>query len=561
MKGTVDNLSIKQRLRLGFGFILFILAFISIVGSLGLFSLNNSLRKYVNQISKADTAIRTCRVDVNIAARTIREMALSPNSLRYAEYRDRVTEVLNDVDGHLVTLKEADIIPTKMYDKYVREVDAWSKIGWEIMDKVANGKKYEAVEQTFAECVPALEALIETSKELNTVTAEAMEETEGYTQIVYYLCLGNNFVLLIISIVLGVKISQRIVKDVTIPLVEIETAAQELGDGNLHTQLTYEAKDEMGHVANSLRTAFKELQSYVDDITRAMAEFAKGNFDCRPEAEWKGDFAAICDSFWQFQESMARTITSMQNVAEQVENSANQVADSATGLAQGATDQAAIIEELAATIETVSSQVSENADHAESISKEVGNVGIEIISSNEKMQEMVQSMQEIDDSSKKISNIIATINDIADQTNLLALNASIEAARAGEAGRGFAVVADQVSILAAQSADAAKESTALIESSVAAVAKGIVIADETAKQLENVVNMSNTITEEVGNVAKVLGEQAHSFSQINTGMDHISDVVQTNSATSEECAAASQEMSSQATTLENIIKTFKVGKY
>ncbi len=558
MRGTINNLSIRQKLRLGFGFLLCSLAFISVVGSLGIFSLNRNIRKYVDEISKADTAMRTCRLDVNTAARLVREMALSSESSQYGEYQTRVEEKIRDVDVYLGILKGTGVIQTELYEEYAREIRDWEEISRSIMENIQNGKKYVALEQIFAECVPSLNRLIKIGDEINAITSQEMSKTENFSRIIYYVCLINNSVLLIISIVLGVKTSKRIVKDVTLPLGEIEQTAKELGAGNLHAGLTYESKDEMGHLADSLRISFIELQSYVEDITKAMAEFAKGNFDYKPSAEWKGDFEAISDSFWKFEESIARMVSSMQHVAEQVEYSASQVADSATSLAQGATDQAAIIEELAATIETVSGQVSNNAHTASEISKEVADVGAEIISSNEKMQEMVGSMQEIDEASKKISNIIATINDIASQTNLLALNASIEAARAGEAGRGFAVVADQVSVLAAQSADAAKESTALIESSVAAVAKGIVIADETAKQLENVVVKSNTITDEVKDVARVLGQQAESFTEINAGVEHISDVIQANSAVSQECAASSEEMSGQATNLENLIKEFRV---
>ena len=177
------------------------------------------------------------------------------------------------------------------------------------------------------------------------------------------------------------------------------------------------------------------------------------------------------------------------------------------------------------------------------------------------MQEMLQSMEEIGESSKKISQIIDTINSIASQTNLLALNASIEAARAGEAGRGFAVVADQVSLLAAQSAQAAKESNFLIDSSLAAVEKGVSIANETANQLEKVVADSKEIQKSIDGAARALKEQAESFAQIISGVEHINDVVQTNSATSEECAASSQEMSSQAEELDKLIRSIKVGKF
>lgn len=230
-------------------------------------------------------------------------------------------------------------------------------------------------------------------------------------------------------------------------------------------------------------------------------------------------------------------------------------------LAQGATDQTAITEEVSATLTGVSDRVAQNAENAKDVSLQVEELGAEIINSNGKMQEMVDSMGEINASSREISKIIATINDIASQTNLLALNASIEAARAGEAGKGFAVVADQVSVLAAQSSEAAKESTVLIETSVKAVKKGMVIADETAQQLESVVTGSKTITVEVNGIAEALEDQITAIGQVRGGVERINDVVQTNSATSEECAAASQEMSSQAEHLEGLIRKFKVATF
>ena len=192
------------------------------------------------------------------------------------------------------------------------------------------------------------------------------------------------------------------------------------------------------------------------------------------------------------------------------------------------------------------------------MSIKVNNFGTEILKSNKNMQEMQIAMTEISESSQKISQIIDTINDIAAQTNLLALNASIEAARAGEAGRGFAVVADQVSILAAQSANAAKESNGLIASSLEAVEKGIIIANDTAKQLEDVVAESKEITKNIEQSAEILKAQSASFDQISNGVDHINEVVQTNSATSEECAAASQELSSQSDMLDSEIRNFRI---
>ena len=359
------------------------------------------------------------------------------------------------------------------------------------------------------------------------------------------------------SKMLGANIVQAIIE----PLIAIEKVTKEIAAGNLHCEIDYHAKDKIGELAHDLRKSVSILASYVDDISNSMDEFSKGNFEVKPQVEWKGDFKGIRDSFIAFEESMSSTVKGIQQVADEVANGSEQVSESSMGLAQSSTEQAAVTEELTATITSISEQVAQNARNAEEISDKVKNLGGEIVIGNEKMQEMVQSMNEISDASKEIGKIIATINDISAQTNLLALNASIEAARAGEAGKGFAVVADQVSVLAAQSSEAAKESSQLVETSVKAVEKGIVIVDDTAEQLENVVSGSNLITSEVNEVAQALSAQNDSFEQINEGVEQINNNVQNNSATAQECAAASQQMRSQAANLDGLIRKFKVAKF
>lgn len=557
----LDRMNIGKKLNFGYAVVIGLMIVSGLVSIIGLGSLYGNFNSYVNGSQAADTAVKNCRININIAARNLREMALNEDVGTYEEYKATVVEKLETVGEDLKVIKDTGLIDEALYEQYATALSDWGNIGYEVIELIEAGDVEKAKEEIFSDCVPALNNLVELSTQIDEITDNLKQQSIRESQVVLGTGIAGIIIFIAVAAVMAVIIGRRIIQSITEPLHEIEIVAGELTAGNLHSKLDYHSEDEIGKLAHSLRKSIRILGSYVDDISRAMKEFSNGNFDVQPEVEWKGDFVGILDSFMDFERSMSDTVKGIQRVADDVTNGAGQVAESSMDLAQGATDQAGVTEELSATLATISEQVSLNAVHAKDISKEVENVGTEIIYSNGKMKEMVESMSEINESSREISKIIATINDIASQTNLLALNASIEAARAGEAGKGFAVVADQVSVLASQSAEAAKESTMLIESSVHAVEKGMVIADETARQLENVVAGSKMITEKVNEIAVDLEEQTKSIEQINEGVGHINDVVQTNSATSEECAAASQEMSGQATTLEGLIRRFKVAKF
>lgn len=364
----------------------------------------------------------------------------------------------------------------------------------------------------------------------------------------------------VISLITALFMARRLTKSIVVPLGEIEKATKEISEGNLHTVITYESKDEIGQVAHGLRSSIKKIAGYIDDIDNVMESMANGNFNIEFANEFIGDFKNIEKSLNSFTIKISHSFEGIADSVRQVSGGSEQIAESAQCLADGSASQAGIVREISQTVTDITSHISENAQNAAEINQEVEDVARKISYGNEKMQEMVGAMDSIKKTSQEISNIIETINDIASQTNLLALNASIEAARAGEAGRGFAVVANQVSLLAGQSTEAATSSSKLVEASLKAVEEGAVVADDAAKELRIVVEGTGSIKKKIGNIASASSDQAESIRQIDNGIGQIAQVVERNAATAEENSAASEELTSQAQTLKNLINQFQLKK-
>ena len=559
-KKKLENMHLRERINYGYTKVIMMMLILGLFSIVVIGVLFANMVHYVKNVAAADEAVKICRINVNASARNIREMALNDDTSSYDGYEQTVKKMLTEVDSELKILKKTGTISKENYEEYAAALSDWGNIGYSIIDEIKNGDREKAVDDILNDCTPALNKLVDIATKLDEETDQMSNQSSRTTfifAIAGFVCI---FVCLGFAWTLTKKTGKKVLETILEPLHAVEVVAKELAEGNLHSTLEYHSEDEIGSLAHRMRKSIRILGSYVDDIGRAMKEFSEGNFDVKPEVEWKGDFVGILDSFMLFEKSMAETIKGIQTVSNEVSSAAGQVASSSNDLAEGATNQAAVVEELTATVEGVSEQVEKNAKSAKEISNRVDELGDAISESNGKMKEMVDSMHEINDASQEIDKIIATINEIASQTNLLALNASIEAARAGEAGKGFAVVANQVNLLADQSAHAAKESAELIETSVKAVEKGMVIAGQTATQLEDVAESSKVITGEVTNIAETLETQTVEIQQINQGIEQINDVVQSNAATSEECAAASQEMSSQAESLRETIRKFKVAE-
>lgn len=349
-----------------------------------------------------------------------------------------------------------------------------------------------------------------------------------------------------------------ILGEIAKPLEEVSEVMNEISNGNLNIVVKGSYKgsfDELKQAVNNMGSRFKKIIAEISTVT---GEIGNGNLNLENVSAYGGDFNDISNALNTIISTLNDLLGDINNAAEQVNVGANQVSYGSQALAQGSTEQASSIQELTASISEIAEQTKNNAVDA----NKARELSTDVISNAEKgnaqMTEMQRSMVEINQSSEAISKIIKVIDDIAFQTNILALNAAVEAARAGQHGKGFAVVAEEVRSLAARSADAAKETTGLIEGSINKVKEGTRIADNTAEALDDIVSGIDKVTSLISNIAVASNEQATGIAQINTGVEQVAEVVHQNSATAEESAASSEELSSQAVLLKEMIGQFEL---
>jgi methyl-accepting chemotaxis protein len=311
-------------------------------------------------------------------------------------------------------------------------------------------------------------------------------------------------------------------------------------------------------IIDGFNRSIEVMVESVNETSSVMKELAAGNLDTSMEGDYKGDFARLQDDINMTVRSINEVLNEINEASDQVSIGSKQVSDGSQALSQGATEQASSVEQLTASVTEVAAKTKENAANANEANDLTSSVKGSAELGNRHMTEMLQAMVEINDSSNNISKIIKVIDDIAFQTNILALNAAVEAARAGQHGKGFAVVAEEVRNLAARSAEAAKDTTELIQGSIKKSSAGTDIANNTARALSEIVEGVSKTAEIISEIARSSNEQAMGIAQINTGLTQVSQVVQNNAATAEESAASSEELSGQAELLKEMVGKFSL---
>ena len=550
------NLKMSVKLMLGFGITVAISAIMMIIAIMNLQSVGGLTDKLYQSPFTVSTQSIMLQKELQNIGREMRGMVLYEDP----SYIDSVLASRDKARNSLAIAQPRFLGDQQMIDDMYEILDELDATSNEIYQLVVSGKMDEAKQILSTDFWTLMKSGLETSQGIvDFALGKALEFNSNASS-----TLENARVLLIFLLVVMVALCAVIAvvlsRSVSRPVSQITDAAKQLAAGTLDIEIPYQARDELGSLAEAFREMSCSLKAVIADVDLQLGAMSQGNFAVSPQAEYIGDYVSIKNAIVNINASLSRTLHQINLSADQVFSSSEQVSSGAMSVSQGATEPASSVEELAATLAEFSDQVRDTSANAAECRRSTSQTGNEVMSSNQQMQEMISAMHEISDQSAQIRQIIKTIEDLAFQTNILALNASVESARAGEAGKGFAVVASEVRNLANKSTEASKHTSALIEDTIKAVEKGTGIANTTAKSLNLVVDSTKKVVTTVEKIASAAEWQAGSIAQITQGIGQISSVVQANSATAEESAAASEELSGQAQMLKSLVGQFRLSR-
>lgn len=565
----LKNMKIKRGLLLGFGVAVLSALVIIVISFSAMVNMKSQYEVLLNEDAEANQDILNCRVSALIPGRNIRDALLVPDSEANQGLIDEAEQYLVKLEQNLALLDQhfPHQLDRALLHDYQNAARTWANNAPKLIEmyenyrSTGNAKYLEDAENFIYEVDTPLQTQMgNAATALDNYLVQGMMEERGRIEKFVGIVFIVIIVLSLAAVVCIIQVGAALIKSITVPTAQVHQALIGFSRGDLDIPVEFESENELGDMCQALRESQQILGAVIKDTNYLLSEMANGNFDVKTRAEDKyvGELSGLLKSVRLINSKLSNAIEGIRQSSEQVAAGADQVAAGSQALAQGATEQASSVEELSAMISDISNGAVSITNAAKEVHSSIGTASEQITIANDNVRALNHAMDGIKNSSGEIAKIIAVIENIAFQTNILALNAAVEAARAGAAGKGFAVVANEVRDLATKSAEASKNTSALIERSIKSVENGTHIADETAKALMKAVQGAQEATEIVNEISEASARQASAIAQITLGIEQISSVVQSNSATSEESAAASQELSSQANVLKKLVSSVRL---